>query len=154
MPQKPSGGTQAQVYQTPPRPTDSYKKEPPKYEGPPPFVLAQSMQSQQTDIPQPSLSSQNVPLARPVLSFPAFSGLPKALSGGTDENGFREVVKKDATATNTTNRYQTITRITFYEEWSLEELRFADYEKGRKYGPVKASSPISHSSSHKDSPEG
>lgn len=143
MPQKPLAGdhTSMHQYQTPPRPTDGYKREPLQYQGPPPFGSMQPTQYPQAGIQKSSLSSSNVSLAMPTPLFPAFAGLPKALSEGTGKYKWLEYLEleKDPTLVyRVTNRYQTITRIDFYKQWSLEELRFGDYEKGRKYGPVEA----------------
>ncbi|QDS74206.1 hypothetical protein FKW77_002278 [Venturia effusa] len=67
--------------------------------------------------------------------FRAFAGLPKAQSEGTGDVAFLEFLEKDV-STDSTNRYQTINVVGPHKSWSLEELRYGDYEKGRKYGPI------------------
>ncbi|KAE9965618.1 hypothetical protein EG328_009512 [Venturia inaequalis] len=133
---KPSGG-KALVHQTPPRPTDNYKKELPQYQGPPSFGSMQPREYPQAQVAKSSLSSSNVSFAMPKPLFRAFAGLPKALSEGTAKYAWLEYIEEDPR--DSFIRYQTITRIDCYKQWSLEELRYGDYEKGRKYGPVKTS---------------
>ncbi|TLD34515.1 hypothetical protein E2P81_ATG04680 [Venturia nashicola] len=137
MPQKPQGGDQAPMneYQISPRPTDNYKKEPPKYRGPPQFGSMQPTEYPQAQMEKSSFSSTNVSFALPTPLFKAFAGLPKALSDGTAKYAWLEYPEEEL---DVTNRYQTITRMDGYKQWSLEELRYGDYEKGTKYGPVKA----------------
>ncbi|QDS75063.1 hypothetical protein FKW77_006650 [Venturia effusa] len=65
---------------------------------------------------------------------PAFGGGANATNEGTGKVPFTEFTEKDPSATNTTNRYQTITTIDPYKQWSLEELRLVDYAQGRKHG--------------------
>ncbi|KAE9983994.1 hypothetical protein EG327_005270 [Venturia inaequalis] len=65
---------------------------------------------------------------------PAFGGGANAANEGTGKVPFTEFTEKDPSATNTTNRYQTITTIDPYKQWSLEELRLVDYTQGRKHG--------------------
>jgi nuclear pore complex protein Nup98-Nup96 len=66
---------------------------------------------------------------------PAFGGgANNATNEGTGKVPFSEMTEKDPSATNTTNRYQTITTIDPYKNFSLEELRLVDYAQGRKYG--------------------
>ncbi|KAE9979364.1 hypothetical protein BLS_009896 [Venturia inaequalis] len=133
---KPSGG-KALVHQTPPRPTDNYKKELPQYQGPPSFGSMQPREYPQAQVAKSSLSSSSVSFAMPKPLFRAFAGLPKALSEGTAKYAWLEYIEEDPR--DSFIRYQTITRIDCYKQWSLEELRYGDYEKGRKYGPVKTS---------------
>ncbi|TID21392.1 hypothetical protein E6O75_ATG04787 [Venturia nashicola] len=137
MPQKPQGGDQAPMneYQISPRPTDNYKKESPKYRGPPQFGSMQPTEYPQAQMEKSSFSSTNVSFALPTPLFKAFAGLPKALSDGTAKYAWLEYPEEEL---DVTNRYQTITRMDGYKQWSLEELRYGDYEKGTKYGPVKA----------------
>lgn len=65
---------------------------------------------------------------------PSFGGGANAANEGTGKVPFTEFTEKDPSATNTTNRYQTITTIDPYKQWSLEELRLVDYTQGRKHG--------------------
>ncbi|TID15231.1 hypothetical protein E6O75_ATG08484 [Venturia nashicola] len=65
---------------------------------------------------------------------PAFGSGANAANEGTGKVPFTEFTEKDPSATNTTNRYQTITTIDPYKPWSLEELRLVDYTQGRKHG--------------------
>lgn len=132
---------QAPLYQTLPRPSDSYKKEPPQYQGPPPFGSTQPTNNSQAQIAKSAHSSFNVSFAAPTPLFRAFAGLPKAHSEGTAKYAWLEYFEKD-TVPNVINRYQTITSLNCYEKWSLEELRYGDYEKGRKHGPVKVPPPV------------
>ncbi|KAF2434423.1 hypothetical protein EJ08DRAFT_646401 [Tothia fuscella] len=55
-------------------------------------------------------------------------------NSGTLNPPFSEFVEKDPAATNTSNRYQTISTMQPYQGYSLEELRLADYSQGRKQG--------------------
>ncbi|PSN60916.1 hypothetical protein BS50DRAFT_593277 [Corynespora cassiicola Philippines] len=55
-------------------------------------------------------------------------------NNGTATTPFNAYTEKDGAASNSTQHYQTITFQQPYQNYSLEELRLADYNQGRRYG--------------------
>ncbi|KAF2830909.1 hypothetical protein CC86DRAFT_379124 [Ophiobolus disseminans] len=55
-------------------------------------------------------------------------------NNGTASTPFSAFSEKDGATGNATSQYQTITFISPYQNYSLEELRVADYNQGRRYG--------------------
>ncbi|KAH7068610.1 nuclear protein 96-domain-containing protein [Paraphoma chrysanthemicola] len=55
-------------------------------------------------------------------------------NNGTASTPFQAFSEKDGTTGNATQQYQTITFQSPYQNYSLEELRVADYNQGRRYG--------------------
>ncbi|KAF1912673.1 nuclear protein 96-domain-containing protein [Ampelomyces quisqualis] len=55
-------------------------------------------------------------------------------NNGTASVPFSAVTEKDGASTNASQQYQTITFQQPYQNYSLEELRVADYNQGRRYG--------------------
>ncbi|KAH7383192.1 nuclear protein 96-domain-containing protein [Pyrenochaeta sp. MPI-SDFR-AT-0127] len=55
-------------------------------------------------------------------------------NNGTANTPFQAFTEKDGANTNATQQYQTITFQQPYQNYSLEELRVADYNQGRRYG--------------------
>lgn len=62
-----------------------------------------------------------------------FGGAQSAQCQGTDGIPFQPVNEKE-TGTGGQIQYQTITTMDQYKNWSFEELRVADYLKGKRYG--------------------
>lgn len=63
--------------------------------------------------------------------FGAASAQP---NNGTASTPFQAYSEKDGTSATATQQYQTITFQQPYQNYSLEELRVADYNQGRRYG--------------------
>ena len=55
-------------------------------------------------------------------------------NNGTATTPFQAFTEKDGVSGNATQQYQTITFQQPYQNYSLEELRVADYNQGRRYG--------------------
>ncbi|KAL9113205.1 MAG: hypothetical protein Q9227_002540 [Pyrenula ochraceoflavens] len=55
-------------------------------------------------------------------------------SNGTADIPFNAYTEKESGNSNINNHFQTITMMQPYQKYSQEELRLADYEKGRRYG--------------------
>ncbi|KAL5118527.1 hypothetical protein ACEQ8H_003542 [Pleosporales sp. CAS-2024a] len=63
-----------------------------------------------------------------------FGATNNATNTGTANVPFSAVSEKDGTSATATQQYQTITFQQPYQNFSLEELRVADYNQGRRYG--------------------
>ncbi|KAI4201709.1 MAG: hypothetical protein LQ350_003063 [Teloschistes chrysophthalmus] len=71
-----------------------------------------------------------------------FAGAPisSALGGavpecqGTGSTPFQALVEKEGVSSNQNNHYQSIAFMQPYKNYSFEELRFADYNQGRRFG--------------------